>query len=135
MEQGVFLDGRKLAIAATAARDSVLPHVFEIDPATRALRDISRGGCADKFAGIRKYYADPDHPAAEKQLALFATEKYLGAREGLALYAQPGGQGYLIATDQVPQASRFHLYSRDTNQRVGTLLTGADSTDGVEAAS
>lgn len=90
---------------------------------------------SDEGAGIRKYHADPSHPEASKELALFATEAYKGDREGLAIVATGKSTGYLIATDQRPGNSVYHVYDRGTNKALFQFSGGADSTDGIEAAS
>ena len=46
---------------------------------------------ADESAGIHKWHADPDAPGAERELALFGTTGYQQDREGLGIYAMPGG--------------------------------------------
>ncbi len=88
---------------------------------------------SDEGAGIRKYHADPEHPAAAEEIAVLATAGYRGDREGLALYRRPDGSGYLIATDQLPGNSEFHLYDRRTNQETAVFTGGADTTDGIDA--
>lgn len=97
---------------------------------------------ADEGAGIRKYHADPDHPDAGKELALFGRSGYRGDREGLAIY-KSGGGGFLISVDQIPGGSRYLLYRRegsakdphDHSEVVAAIEAGADSTDGIEATS
>lgn len=97
---------------------------------------------ADEDMGLRKYHADPDHPLARKELALFGRAGYRGNREGLAVYAAGKGKGYLISTDQVRGGSRYLLYRRegapedphDHSEVVAVLEGGADATDGIEAA-
>lgn len=99
--------------------------------------------CADEDAGLRKYHADPDHPMARKELALFGRAGYQGNREGMAVYATGKGKGYLISTDQVKGNSRYLLYRRegtaadphDHSEVVAVIEGGADSTDGIEAVS
>jgi 3-phytase len=88
---------------------------------------------ADEGVGIRKYYADPRHP--EREIALFATE-YEGDQEGIAIYAPPGGAGYLLCTEQIEGGSKLHIYPRFGVQRtpILTLRTGADKTDGLDAS-
>jgi 3-phytase len=96
---------------------------------------------ADEDTGLRKYYADPDHPLAQKELALFGRTGYLGNREGLALLPTGKGKGFLISTDQVKGNSRYLLYRRegaaadpqDHGEVVAVIEGGADSTDGIEA--
>lgn len=95
---------------------------------------------ADERFGIRKWAADPDAPDAAAELGCFGTDGYLGDREGLAIYAPPGGPGYLLSSDQVAGGSRLHVYDRDadpaaprTHRRVAIIPTVADETDGIEA--
>jgi 3-phytase len=92
---------------------------------------------SDEGTGIRKYHADPDHPEAAQELALFGTEGWEGDREGLAIYARPGGKGYLIATDQRTPNSVYHVYRRETDagqahEKLGSFQVGAATTDGIE---
>jgi 3-phytase len=98
---------------------------------------------ADEGAGIHKYLADPDAPDAARELALFATTGYQQDREGLGIYAMPGGRGYLVSVDQLPGESVFHLYRRegepgrphDHSRVVASFTGGADGTDGLEVSS
>ena len=97
---------------------------------------------ADERFGIRKWAADPDSSDAGRELAVFGTDGYLGDREGLAVYGRPGRAGYIVSADQVPGASRVHVYSRSggpeaphQHRRLAIVETGADDTDGLEAVS
>ncbi len=90
---------------------------------------------SDEGAGIRKYRADPAHPEAAKELAIFGTQKYEGDREGLAILATGKGKGYIVSTDQIAAGSKFHFYPREGDQSGGpvrTVATGLESTDGLE---
>ncbi len=89
---------------------------------------------ADEGSGVRKYYADPQHPQAGRELARFATE-FKGEQEGIALYAPDRTRGYLLCTEQLPSNSRLHLYLRAGQQRepVAVVAIGADATDGLDA--
>lgn len=82
---------------------------------------------SDEGAGIRKYHADPAHPDAARQLALFATSGWQGDREGIAIY-----KNYIVATDQQHPNSVFHVFSRDTLRELGVFRIGADTTDGID---
>lgn len=82
---------------------------------------------SDEGAGIRKYHADPAHPDAARQLALFATSGWQGDREGIAIHA-----GFIVATDQRPLNSVFHVFHRDSLREIGTFRVGADTTDGID---
>jgi 3-phytase len=84
---------------------------------------------SDEGAGIRKYHADPGHPQAGEQLALFAESGWKGDREGIAIY-----QNYIVATDQQPGNSEFHVFARDTLRELGVFRVGADTTDGIDIA-
>jgi 3-phytase len=98
---------------------------------------------ADETAGIHKWHADPDAPAAGRELAVFATTGYRGDREGLGVYALPDGTGYLVSVDQLPGESVFHVYARegepgrphDHSRTIATFRIGADDTDGLEVTS
>jgi 3-phytase len=82
---------------------------------------------SDEGAGIRKYYADPSHANATRQLALFGQSGWKGDREGLAVY-----RGYIVATDQQHPNSEFHVFATDTLRELGTFRVGADTTDGID---
>ncbi|MEX2303874.1 MAG: phytase [Bryobacterales bacterium] len=98
---------------------------------------------ADEAIGVRKWHADPDHPDAGRELAVFAQHGFQGDREGIAIYFEPGGSGYILCTDQIPGNSAYHLFRRegsagdphDHSERVATIRGGADATDGIEATS
>ncbi|MGH9673590.1 MAG: phytase [Bryobacteraceae bacterium] len=98
---------------------------------------------ADEGDGIHKWQADPDHPAAGRELAHFGRTGFQGDREGIAIYARPDGTGYVICTDQVEKDSRYFLFRRegapgnphDHNEVLKIVRGGADSTDGLEATS
>jgi len=95
---------------------------------------------ADEDTGIHKWDADPDRPGAGRELALFATAGYAGDREGIGVYARPGGTGFIVCVDQRPDQSVFHVYRRegepgrphDHTRELGTFTGGADSTDGLD---
>lgn len=97
---------------------------------------------ADERCGIRKWHADPDHPEASRELAVFGSDGYEGDREGLAIYAQPGGCGYIVSVDQMAGESRVHVYPREGSAgnphfhpRLAIVPTSADDTDGIEVVS
>lgn len=90
---------------------------------------------SDEGAGIRKYHADPAHPEAAKELAVFGSQKYEGDREGLAILSTGRGKGYLVSTDQIATGSKFYFYPRQGDQSgppVKVIETGLESTDGLE---
>lgn len=93
---------------------------------------------SDELAGIRKYWADPAKGGAE--LAFFGRDKYVGDREGLAIYETGDGEGFLLSVDQIEKKSRIFVYSRSrtseadwSNKDLRVIDTPADSTDGMEA--
>ena len=92
---------------------------------------------ADENNGVHKWHADPDHEGAGTELAHFARDGFSGDREGLAIYTGRGGAGYIVATDQLPVNSGYHLYRRETpdHAAVRVFAGGADSTDGIEVTS
>ena len=97
---------------------------------------------ADEGDGIHKWHADPDHAAAATEVGYFARDGFTGDREGIAIYSQSGGAGYVVATDQLPGNSRYHVYPRaaapgaaGTPAPIRVFTGGADSTDGVEVTS
>ncbi len=89
---------------------------------------------ADENVGIRKYYADPDHPHANRELRLFATH-FKGDHEGIAVYAPPQGEGYLLCVEQLEDDSLLHIYPRFGRQSepLKVVALGADETDGLDA--
>jgi 3-phytase len=66
---------------------------------------------SDEGLGIHKYHADPDHPEAETELALFGTEGFKEDREGISIYKLDGGTGFILVSDQ--QANMFRIYRRE----------------------
>jgi 3-phytase len=97
---------------------------------------------ADERFGIRKWAADPDSPDAGRELGVFGADGYHGDREGLAVYATPGGGGYIVSSDQVPRKTRLHVYASSgeprnphVHRRLAILETAADDTDGLDVVS
>ncbi len=92
---------------------------------------------SDETVGIRKYAADPDHPGASTELALFATSGFVQDHEGLAIYPTSDSTGYLIASDQ--QGQRIQIFRRvgdpgrpHTHRSLVTIPVSAMETDGLE---
>lgn len=90
---------------------------------------------ADEDCCIRKYSADPDSLNAAGEISTFGRTGWRGNREGLAIYAGRNGAGYIVATDQLPGNSEYHVFRRSGGQskEVTVLRGSADSTDGLEA--
>ena len=98
---------------------------------------------ADEGAGIHKYLADPDAADAGRELAMFATSGFEQDREGIGLYTLADGTGYIVAVDQLPGESIFHVYKRegepgrphDHSKELFRFQVGADGTDGLDVTS
>jgi hypothetical protein len=60
--------------------------------------------------GVHKYRADPDSPDSTHELALFDTTGFAGDLEGISIYPQPGGAGYVVVSNQ--QANTFRIFPR-----------------------
>jgi 3-phytase len=94
---------------------------------------------AEEDYGIRKAHADPDHPEASADLALFGQAGFAGDREGVAIYARPDGTGYIVCSDQLPDGTVFHLFAREGSAgkphehlEIAAISSTADSSDGIE---
>lgn len=97
---------------------------------------------ADERFGIRKWHADPDHADAGRELAVFGTNGYEADREGLGIYAEPNGRGFIVSTDQIAGGSVMRLYPREgaandphRHDLVSAVRVNADSTDGIDVTS
>ena len=91
----------------------------------------------DENAGIHKYLADPDAPAANDELALFGTEGFLEDREGISIYRINDGTGYIIVSDQL--ANKFRIYPREgepgnphSHPEIKVVRTSTNNSDGSE---
>jgi 3-phytase len=79
---------------------------------------------SDENKGIRKYYANPDHTEADRELALFGLDHFSEDREGISIWQKGNGTGYILVSDQ--QADRFNVYAREGmtgNPHCHTLIT------------
>lgn len=97
---------------------------------------------ADERSGIHKWRANPDHPGASREVALFGQQGYERDREGLAIHATGPRTGYLVSTDQIPGRTVFKLYPRegapgapDSHPLLREVVTTADDTDGIDVTS
>ncbi len=95
---------------------------------------------SDETFGVRKYAADPDAPAANQELALFATTGFASDHEGISIYQRPNGTGYLIVSDQ--QNHRFQFFPREgtpghphEHPLLKTIPVAAIESDGNEVTS
>ena len=64
---------------------------------------------SDEGKGVRKYYADPD--SSNVELAMFATSGFAEDHEGISIYTEDDGKGYILVSDQ--QANKFHIFTRE----------------------
>jgi len=64
---------------------------------------------SDEKVGVRKYYADAE--MGNKELALFARSGIKEDHEGLSIYPEKNGSGYIILSDQ--KANKFQLFTRN----------------------
>lgn len=97
---------------------------------------------SDEAACMRKYYADPDHRSANKELGAFGEDEYSADREGIGLYTLADGKGYIVCTDQL-RNSLYLIYPReglpgkphDHGKAIKTVRGGGNDTDGIEVTS
>ena len=92
---------------------------------------------SDETVGIRKYHADPDHPEAGRELALFGTTGFVEDHEGIAIYPRSDSTGYLVVSDQ--QGGRIQLFPREgqpgaphEHPVLAVVPVAARETDGLE---
>ncbi|MEO1012862.1 MAG: phytase [Bacteroidota bacterium] len=83
---------------------------------------------SDEGVCIRKYHAEPDSGNAE--LDCFGGEYFLEDIEGIAIAMYPGGEGYLIVSNQ--QLGEFNIFSRKDNAFVKAINLTTTATDGCE---
>ena len=82
---------------------------------------------SDEGYGIRKYHADPAADDADEQLAEFGLDGFTEDREGISIYKQAGGTGYIIVSNQ--QENSFNVYRREGdagNSHQHTMLKSVD---------
>ena len=90
--------------------------------------------CADETLGILKYFADPDK--GDELLGTFAlNDGIVGDREGVAIYDNGHGEGYLLLSSQ--GNSSIKVYERQGNNAFrGTVRkVGSQKTDGIAVSS
>lgn len=83
--------------------------------------------------GVYQVGGEPEDQTPGKLIAPVGENGLVADVEGIAIYHQPGGKGYLLVSSQ--GNSQFNVYQRGTGQYVGTFkLAGVASTDGVDVA-
>lgn len=91
---------------------------------------------SDEGFGVRKYYADP--VKGNQELAVFATEGFTEDHEGIAIYCETPGTGYILVSDQA--ADKFHIFPREgmpgnphQHPLLKIIATSTTESDGSEA--
>ena len=82
---------------------------------------------SDEGYGIRKYHADPAADDADEQLAEFGRDGFAEDREGISIYKQAGGTGYILVSNQ--QNNSFNIFRREGdagNPHTHALLKSID---------
>lgn len=64
---------------------------------------------SDERFGIRKYYADPEK--GNEELAVFGKDGFSDDREGISIYKNDDGTGYILVSDQ--GANAFRVFPRE----------------------
>jgi 3-phytase len=98
---------------------------------------------SDEEFAIRKWHADPNHPDAARELAVFGRTGFKRQREGIGILSRPDGSGFIVVSDQIPAGTELKMYPRqgpparphEHEPAVATVATPADSTDGLDIVS
>ena len=92
---------------------------------------------SDETAGIHKYFADPDKPGANNELAFFGTDGFTDDHEGISIYKIDDGTGYILVSDQ--QANTFRIFRREgepgdphDHQLIKVVKVSTNASDGSE---
>lgn len=95
---------------------------------------------SDEWGGIKKYHADPDHPDAAVELAVFGTDGFTQDREGISIYKIADGTGYILVSDQ--QANAFQIFKREgepgdphNHQLIKVVQVSTNESDGSDITS
>ena len=96
--------------------------------------------CSDELLAIRKYHADPDHPEADQELAIFGIGNFMSDREGISIYDVDDKTGYILVSDQ--QSDRFQVFRREgepddphLHTRIKIVKMSTSASDGSESIS
>jgi myo-inositol-hexaphosphate 3-phosphohydrolase len=109
----LYLDEEEGAIQALLVR--TLPALnadteiaaIEVDDVSGYVYYLERG------VGIHKWQADPGHPQAQEEIALFGQEAAGEGKLGLTLYYRFGRDGYLIASQQDNGNGKLRFYVQE----------------------
>jgi 3-phytase len=92
---------------------------------------------SDETAGVHKYFADPDAPNADRELAFFGNEGFAQDQEGISIYKVSDGTGYILVSDQ--QANAFRIFKREgepddphNHQLVKVIKVSTNESDGSD---
>jgi 3-phytase len=95
---------------------------------------------SDEWGGIKKYHADPDHPDAAVELAVFGEGGFAQDREGISIYKVNDGTGYILVSDQ--QANAFRIFKREgepgdphNHRLVKVVQVSTNESDGSDVTS
>lgn len=95
---------------------------------------------SDEGVGVRKYYADPDAPDSNKELAWFAKTGFAEDHEGISIYKINDGTGYILVSDQ--QANKFRIFKREgepddphLHKEIKTVRVSTNESDGSDVTS
>lgn len=90
---------------------------------------------SDEGVGVRKYHADPS--MGNEELALFGTEVFKEDNEGISIYDNGNGKGFILVSDQ--QANAFQIFAREgsidnphQHDLVKTVYVSTNESDGSE---
>lgn len=93
---------------------------------------------SDEQSGIHKYYADPEK--SNESLAVFGQNDFKEDMEGISIYTQNGGKGYILVSNQ--QAGTFNVYPREgsssnphDHQLIVEIPVSTKFSDGSEVSS
>lgn len=67
---------------------------------------------SDEAFGVRKYYADP--AKGDEELAIFGKKEFGRDIEGISIYKNANGTGYILISDQ--QNNTFNVFSREGSE-------------------
>jgi 3-phytase len=92
---------------------------------------------SEEDVGVHKYFADPDAPDANVELALFGTDGFTEDREGISIYKVNDGTGYILVSDQ--QANAFRIFRREgepgdphDHRELKVVFVSTNESDGSE---
>jgi len=93
---------------------------------------------SDEMHGIHKSYAHPD--SSNRELALFGTEGFTEDIEGISIYKNEDGTGYILVSDQ--QANKFRIFPREgtsidphQHPEIAVINTSTMESDGSDVTS